>query len=223
MDEREKRKERSLKIIRERGVPFMEKLPAIETAEEISPRSAEEIARRAAACLCAIQVACDLNSGDDPEGSRRFFKGVLEKYGVENELTEKEKAVFYGNPEKQDIINMIWKYEAYWVLLWALGIVDGLNYPDSICDCDFAVRALSDSDGMEDFMKKIKLKNINEILDEADLIFRYDWACVDARLKGLAAPAGLHPGVVFERHWGLNWLISKNSANNDWDSVSTDT
>nr|WP_278045783.1 DUF4272 domain-containing protein [Clostridium beijerinckii] len=33
----------------------------------------------------------------------------------------------------------------------------------------------------------------------------------------------LDSGVVFERHWGLNWLIGKGTDNDDWDCVSTDT
>ncbi|WP_341274274.1 hypothetical protein [Clostridium beijerinckii] len=28
---------------------------------------------------------------------------------------------------------------------------------------------------------------------------------------------------MFERHWGLNWLIGKGTDNDDWDCVSTDT
>ena len=60
------------------------------------------------------------------------------------------------------------------------------------------------------------MRNIEEILDEADLIYRYNWACVNARIKGENAPAGLDSEVVFERHWGLNWLIGKGTYNDNW-------
>ena len=72
---------------------------------------------------------------------------------------------------------------------------------------------------MDDFMKKVKLRDISEILDEADLIFRYDWACIDARVHEEDAPAGLNPDVVYERHCGLNWLIDADGAD-DWDNVA---
>ena len=65
-------------------------------------------------------------------------------------------------------------------------------------------------------------KRQDDLLDEADLIFRYDWACVDARIKGEPAPAGLNSEVVYERHWGLNWLIDADGQN-DWDLVSCNT
>ncbi|WP_411167536.1 DUF4272 domain-containing protein [Clostridium sp. MB05] len=217
------RKQKSIEILKANKVPYMEELPVIEEANEIEMRSAEEIAKRAIASLISIQVACDINSGDNIEESREFFKGFLDKYEVKEELTEAEMKIIFGNPEKQDVINMAWKYEAYWTLIWALGIVDKLEYPSQICDCNFAIHAVADCEDFNDFMKTVRLKSIDEILDEADLIYRYNWACVDARIHGKNPPADLDSGVVFERHWGLNWLIGKGTYNYNWDSVSTDT
>ncbi len=217
------RKEKSIQILRANKVPYMEGLPAIEDVNEIEMRSAEEIAKRAISCLISIQVACDINSGENIEESREFFEGFLEKYKVKEELTDNEKEIIFGSPDRQEVINMAWKYEAYWTLIWALGIVDKLEYPSQICDCNFAIRAVADYEDFNDFMKTVKLRSIEEILDEADLIYRYNWACVNARIHGENPPAGLDPGVVFERHWGLNWLIGKGTYNDNWDSVSTDT
>jgi hypothetical protein len=70
------------------------------------------------------------------------------------------------------------------------------------------------------FMSKVKLREIEEILDQADLIYRYDWACVDARLKQQQAPANLNSSVVVERHGALNWLIQ---ADSDWDYPDVST
>ncbi|MDR0379511.1 MAG: DUF4272 domain-containing protein [Candidatus Accumulibacter sp.] len=60
----------------------------------------------------------------------------------------------------------------------------------------------------------------NEILDEADIVYRYDWACIDAMLKKEPAPAGLDGEVVQERRRMLNWLINYETA--AWDDVRTD-
>jgi len=43
---------------------------------------------------------------------------------------------------------------------------------------------------------------------------------VDARINGRQITE-IHPGVVYERHYALNWLI--NYMNQDWDDVSCDT
>ncbi|WP_454055378.1 DUF4272 domain-containing protein [Clostridium sp. Marseille-Q7071] len=217
------RKQKSIEILKANKVPYMEELPVIEGVNEIEMRSAEEIAKRAIACLISIQVACDINSRENIGESREFFKGFLERYKVKEELTDNEKEIIFGSPDIQEVINMAWKYEAYWTLIWALGIADKLEYPSQICDCNFAIRAVADYEDFNDFMKTVKLRSIEEILDEADLIYRYNWACVNARIHGENPPAGLDPGVVFERHWGLNWLIGKGTYNDNWDSVSTDT
>ena len=58
-----------------------------------------------------------------------------------------------------------------------------------------------------------------ELLSAADLIYRLDWACVDARVHGLPAPAGMDGGVVMERHKALNWLIT----GGEWDHVNVST
>lgn len=83
-----------------------------------------------------------------------------------------------------------------------------------------AVSILADRD-IETFIKEAKLRPLNEILDPADLIYRYHWAVVDAIINGKAAPAGLDSGVVMERHYALNWLIGY--MDQSWDNISTDT
>ena len=207
MKSAEERKQQSIALLKEQGVPYIEHLPVIETADNVRLRSAEEIARRAICCLITIQLACDIQNQQDVEDSRLFMTGLLDRFGTSTE---------------QDWVNMVWKYEAYWPLIWALGLVDSLTFPDQICDCQKAIEVVSTKATFDEFMKDVQLRPIDDLLDEADLIFRYDWACVDARIKGEPAPAGLNSEVVYERHWGLNWLIDADGQN-DWDHVSCNT
>lgn len=217
------RKQENMTRLQEMGIPVMEALPIIEDAAHVRIRSAEEIARRAIACLMTIQVACDVanSGGHDPE-SAAFFSSLLRRFDVQDDLTMKEQSFFMGDVSQQDAIQMTWKYEAYWTLLWALGLVEELKVPTELCDCAYAIEAVSECADLEDFLAQCELRDIEEILDEADLIFRYDWACVEARIHGREMEAGIHPEVVQERHWGLNWLIDCDGEN-DWDYVSTNT
>ena len=73
---------------------------------------------------------------------------------------------------------------------------------------------------LEEFLAEAELRRPSEILDEADLILRYDWAVVDARVNQKPIPAELDRGVVYERHYALNWLIYNHE---EWDDVHTDT
>jgi hypothetical protein len=118
------------------------------------------------------------------------------------------------------MINFMGRYESLWVLLGALGRAEVLGAPTSICDVRRAVRMVLDIPS-EDLIQGAKSRPISEILDEADLIYRYDWAVVDARIKGKEAPGNLNPGVVYERHYALNWLIGY--MGQEWDYVTTDT
>ena len=47
MKSAEERKQQSIALLKEQGVPYIEHLPVIENADEVRLRSAEEIARRA--------------------------------------------------------------------------------------------------------------------------------------------------------------------------------
>ena len=116
---------------------------------------------------------------------------------------------------------MIWRYEAYWVMLWALGYVNVLSPPRTICDVKKASAILYKLRKEDAFYKQAKLRSQTEILNAADLIYRYHWAVRQARLDGKKAPAKLMPDVVMERHKALNWLIGY--SNQSWDEVTTDT
>ncbi len=217
----EARKQASIARLEAAGIPYIEHLPCIESASEVRVRSAEEIARRAIACLIAIQAACDRQAGQYTPDTARWCQDLLEQYGIHG-LTRNEVRILSNEGGEQDVVNMVWKYEAYWVLLWALGEGQELDFPDHAIDCDFAIQAVAQHQDFATFMAQTKLRDIASILDEADLIYRYHWACVDARLKQAPMPAGLNPSVVMERHAALNWIID-NDGQDDWDNPDVST
>ncbi|MBB3125649.1 hypothetical protein FHS19_000303 [Paenibacillus rhizosphaerae] len=76
--------------------------------------------------------------------------------------------------------------------LWALGHVDTLGNPTDICNVPEAVSKLQQFDSFDAFLAGLQLRSSGEILDAADLIYRYDWICVDSRIQGQPAPGGLN-------------------------------
>lgn len=218
--EAEARRRRSIEILKRRKVPYMEGLPVLESSAEIVIRDAGTVARRFICSLLVIQNACDRLNDTDVEESRAFVLAMLGKFGLQDEPTERERQVLNGELEQIDLIQVVWQYEADWVLLWALGLADELNYPEAVCDCDAVIEAVRKHDGFAGFMSQVKLRSPSEILDETDLAFRYHWACEEARIHGQNAPAGLDAGVVMERHKALNWLVG---YADDWDNMRADT
>lgn len=207
------RKEKSIAILKQKAVPTIGHLPVIEDSQSAKKRTKEEIAHRAIA-LCLVAVKGE--GLDQPTVDK-----LIEQYSAQDYFTPGEKNFLKNaTPTQQERAQFSWRYEGYWVMLWALGYVDTLEYPDKVCDVPKAVTFLHDS-STEDFIAKAKLRELSEILDQADLIYRYDWAAVNARVKQQNAPAHLDAGVVMERHHALNWLIGY--MDQEWDDVTTDT
>lgn len=185
----------------------------VETDEKVKLRKQDEVVDRALA-LCYI--------GLKSEGlEQKDLNQMNNDFGINAKSTPKEKAYqFAENPSEQQKIDANWRYESLHVLLWALGYVDTLSYPDKMCNVANDVKIIYELKE-QGFRQKAKLRSKKEILDQADLILRLNWACVSARVKGEQAPSGLNSSVVVERHHALNWLI--NYMNQNWDDVSTDT
>jgi len=207
------RKERSEAILRAEGVPINKFLPAIETEKDAKRRSKEEIAYRA---LALLVVAVKGEGLEQP-----IVEKIITDYRLEKYLTPKETAFIQDtSPIQHDRIQFVWRYEAAWTLLWALGYVENLDKPTAICDVPRAIKFMKER-STKAFIADAKLRSLAEILDQTDRIYRYHWAVVDARVNGKKTPAALEPGVTMERHYAFNWLIGY--MEQEWDDISTDT
>ncbi|NOU98689.1 DUF4272 domain-containing protein [Paenibacillus planticolens] len=218
----ERRKWASIDYIRERGIPHLDTLPQLLPAAKCLWKSQEEIAKRAVALLIVIQYACDVAQGGDLAASKDFVMNMLRKFGVENQLTVNERRLLEAEePTPQVAINIAWQYEAYWPLIWALQLVDTLDFPDHTCDCNFAIEALSRCESFDEFYRQTTMRSREEILDEADKTYRLHWACVNSRIQGQDAPSGMNESIVMERRRGLFWMVG--CDNEEWDRISMDT
>ncbi|MBY4627784.1 DUF4272 domain-containing protein [Rhizobium croatiense] len=212
-DETQARKARSIAQLQSEGVPTIDHLPTIEAESDSSRRDNKAVVERGIALAI---VAVKGETGDHAMGET-----LIRQFDAASFLTPKERALMDDpDPSEQDRVNFTWRYEGVHVMLWALGITPELERPDHICDVPFIANTLREL-GTDGLLRRAKLRPQKDLLDAADLIYRYDWAVVNARLKGEEPPAGLNKGVVYERHYALNWLIGY--MGQDWDDISTDT
>jgi len=209
-------KERKLEsevILGKLGVPLNVNLPVIEDETEALVRTKIEVANRALSLLVVAVKAEGLEQD--------IVNSIIKKYELEKHFSSNEITFINDlEPSQHDKTQFIWRYEAAWTLLWSLGYVAELSPPTNICDVPAAVSFMQNRT-VEEFHKDSKLRPITEILNENDLIYRYHWAVVDARVNGLKIPSEIDSSVVMERHYALNWLIGY--MEQDWDNVSTDT
>ena len=218
------RRERSLVILKEQGIPYMDKLRSEVTENEACLKTPQEMVQRAAT-LFAVAVYSEvmLSEKPDHEEAITYFNKMDEIYGIHEWITPAEASYITNpEPEEQERIQFVWRYENCAVLLWAAGIVEELPYPSDICDVPVIAGLFWQHKGVDDLLSKSIARTKTEILDAADLTLRYDWACVDARIRHQEAPGKLDGGIVMERHYTFNWIIGANNGA-DWDEIQPNT
>ena len=206
------RKKHSEELLSGKGIPVNKNLPFTVSEEEVKLRSKEEVIERTYALLTISAMGEGVEKEQlDKLREKHEIKSLspFEEYLYnKEELTQQERAM------------TTWRYEGLNVMLWALGYLDYMEFPTVICDVAKIVGIVIGK-SREEFVQDAKLRNATEMLDQLDRIYRMNWACVNERLKGKSAPAGLEEGVVYERHYALNWLTSYQNA--DWDNIKTNT
>lgn len=213
LTEAEKRKKRSINILKVEEVPFIKSLPVISDSTNTKLQSEKDVCDR----TVLVGLLAAVGEGLEDE----YFWEWVDDFKLRNKLTKDEKE-FIDLDDRDDLIRakFTWRYECFWVLLWSLGFIESLYRPDSICDVKKAVGFLQAQSPVE-FYENAKLRDVSEILDMADLVLRYHWAARNVRVNGYTNSSGINEEVVMEWHYALNWLI--NAFDEDWDNVSTHT
>ena len=208
------RKRRTIKHLEKEGVPTIDHLPVIADEEQTTIRGKDEIAKRAMALLYVADVAADNTDT------------ALDEYLLQYKLTEDDFTElewnFLNDPEPEEYLFPYFeqRYESYKALLWALGYVSELGKPEKLANITEIREILLDR-SPETFLMEATAHSKTEVLDMADLAYRYHWAVMDALLYDTPVPAGLIIPVAYERHYAMNWLI--NYKDQDWEDVTTDT
>jgi hypothetical protein len=216
------RKERSEARLRSENVPFIRHLPRIETRDEVRLRSKGDIAYRS---LALTVVAAKASGMRQPS-----VENAVKYLGLSSHFSPHERAfILDPTPPHQDMVHFSWSGEAAWPLFWALGFIDQLDRPTPVVgerDLPQGVHAVQDH-GAQPYIESARLRSLDEVLDETDLIYRYHWAVREAWLSRRKMPTGLDPGVVEERHHALNWLLAPVDEEPkdwpEWDDVDTST
>lgn len=226
-DRQKNRRNENMKYLFEKHIYVCE-LPLNEDDECVKLRSKEEVVKRMIGTLVvSLYSEALLNPQENMtvHEAREFIMNVMKDLSVNDmrEILTKEETDYINddNSDEQTRIEFSWHYEHLYMLEWILGLTDW-NYPDNICDVGLMVRNITRFDSIKKICENTTLRSKKEILDKADLIYRMDWAAVDARIHRMSGPAGLDGGVVQARHKTLNWMI-RFLDEEDWDKVDIPT
>jgi hypothetical protein len=227
----EDRKARTMAELSPRGLKPISHLPTVIGEQEVELREPGEAAAR---CLALFAVAVrgeSLVSGRPIPVSelRRRLPGAFAAFSSKEREFIGEDSFLSGlcaklgkanAPDRQSIINAVWRYECVAVLLWALQISERLEFPETVASAA-EIAGLVIGVDQQRFLRGARLRSSSEILDMLDLYYRLHWLTVQSRVDQSGSAGVLVPGVVSERHYALNWLVKYGDA--EWDDVQTPT
>lgn len=86
------------------------------------------------------------------------------------------------------------------------------------------IEFLSSCKNLQEILEKTKIRDKEEVLQMADLFYRYHWVTTDYRVNGKEIGADLDNSVLMERRAGLWWAIFSHDAEmSDWDNPDYNT
>jgi len=212
----EKRKQTSETILKKRGISINAHLPLIESDDEVSLRSVDELLHRLIA-LWAVVGSAFLR--DNIHFRDYITKGKYDSWLSEDEL----KFILNDSRTEKDYIQYSWKLECLYFLAWCGGLIENIEIPENESSVE-SIMNIFPQDMEEPLVLRsaIKVRAKAEVLDWADLLYRLHWAVRDSQLSNENPPAKLNGGVVQEWHLSVNWMIRYGDEDN-WDHVGTDT
>jgi len=211
----EQRKIETEKLLKSLNIPFIEHLPLIEEESEVKIRTAKEIAERTLVLTYLSYI-----SGVPDE--REKVIDFLQINSLWEKVSPEEKKLFQKEElTEQEIVNISWRSEAIWLLLWTILKVDKLELPTEQVELSEIISRLPEFlDDPKIFIENASIRPTTEILDISDLTYRLHWATRNANLNNLPMPADLSLSVIMERHYAINWVTL---YADEWDEITADT
>ncbi len=210
------RKQNSESVLKRHAIPINSSLPLIESEDDVSLRTTDELLRRLVA-LWAVAGTAFLREND-------FFR----RYIVENNLigwlsASERDFLLVERPTQQQLIHASWQLEGLYFLAWCGGLVDQLKIPSTESSVESFMHLFpQEGESLARLHGAISVRSLHEVLDWADLLYRLHWAVRDAQLRGSPSPSAIKGGVVQEWHRAVNWM-TRYEDEDDWDAVATDT
>ena len=220
---------RSFSELRSRSVPAYTGPLFVDADTDATLQSPDEVARRT-----LVLRAVALRAEGVPKAEAI---GIVRTLDLWETVSPSEKAFLEcDTPSPEESQRLVWRLESIWLLMWALGYVEQLDWPSSVCDVPRLASLVGALETDPAFIKAAKLRPLSEILDAQDLIMRIHWAIRNAYvIEDGMIPVGLdwsqnddwipftlsaEVRIVEQRHHTLNWLVNYPNPQN-WDNVDT--
>ncbi|WP_018342226.1 DUF4272 domain-containing protein [Cytophaga aurantiaca] len=199
----QQRKQQTETFLKSLGIPVYDGLPAIEEENVIKVRTVQEITAR-------IMILTYLNCIATQHALQPEILEYLKTEGLWVKTSPSEKILFEKPALTEDDINLIsWRAESIWLLLWSIHKVEHLTMPIEEVDIDALFLLLPPFMGdPTEYIADVQTRSVSDLLNEADFLFRLNWAISKNELEGL------NGRIAFERYYTINWITS---TRKEWD------
>lgn len=150
-------------------------------------------------------------------------RAAIDEHGLERSLGTREREllrVLEGGAEtdagelQQVLVDISWREEALYALLWVLGLVEDLP-PDRMCPKNPVYERLAPGLHPGNARGDLRMRPLSEIAAMLDLYYCLHWHARKAQYHGDIWDDEIAPGVVLERRRALEWLFQ----DEQWEDV----
>lgn len=154
--------------------------------------------------------------------SKEDVSDWLKKENLWNELTPFEREFLENESPTKTNEEFTWKIEALVPLLWAINKINKIPGINKQCDTEPLKSAVIwPPNSTKEYISSSELRDEEEMYNEYEKVYQAHWKVRDAKLNKKAIPKKYDPEVVYERHYGFNWVIGY--MGQTWDDITTDT
>jgi hypothetical protein len=210
------RKLASETLLHKQGVRINLQLPEIESNDEVTLRSAEDVFHRLITLWIVVSVADQRNS--------MHFREYIAYHKIESWLSAEERDFVMNSAcSDEDCARFSARQEGLFFLAWCAGLFVHIEIPSHRSSLELIKHLFPvQMEAPAKLQKAMHLRSKNTILDWADLLYRLNWAVRHASLIGKTTPGSLDSIAVEEWHHAVNWMIRYDDEEN-WDLVGTET
>ncbi len=209
------RKAETEAYLKKLNIPFLPHLPLLEEESEFKIRTAQEIAER----ILVLTYLCYFGEVQEERDEIIDFLKGNKLWGA----VSPEEKVLFKKPKltNRELIDISWRVEAIWLLLWVIQKVDALQLPvEQVTISEMLLLLPELYASPVSFIEDATVRLVTEILDMLDITYRLHWAARDASLNKRPIPGNISLSIVTERHYAANWVTY---YADEWDDITTDT
>jgi hypothetical protein len=212
----EQRKEASELQLHKRGIRINVQLHVIESDEEVTLRSSDEVLQR----LIALWAVSSAAIARDCTKMRAY----LEMHQMASFLSKQEQAfLFDAMPTEEQFKQFSCRQESLFFLAWCAGLTEKIVLNAAPSNLKNLLKIFPhELEAPTKLAAAIRLRRKDVIMDYSDLLYRLHWEVRHSQLTGRPCPASVNADTVREWHQAVNWMCQYEEEN-DWDLVSTET